>query len=414
MAIKPGDPSSALTKQGEVVTQSIVRSHVLASVLMWMDKWPKRKVIDLTAKTFVVKEMYVALCLLAEATGALPPSKRFNSGGRSSDEAYAIDLHHVLEELDRTGKLPDIVVPYAQLVKCPVDTAIEGDPTIVTRMERLEKAVLKVLENSPPEAPGSGCGRRAMGGGSVSKIGGNSGGSAVNSFGPALQRARSISREREMSGEQTLQVSGEQVVQQTWADKAAGGVKRLRPGATDEDGFRVPGRPPRKVVPKGTSTVDLSELGGAVVAPIERYIGNTEQRVTPDIVVKAMKLCGVGLPGADKLEVLKVEQINSHLQHVRTRAWKVTVPYSCREIMDNAALYPPGWTHRAYFAPRQDRSKRPRAGQQQGLSVVDTIIQSEERAAEAKQQEQEDMILKETTTGVEAELARARQTVLQA
>ena len=54
-------------------------------------------------------------------------------------------------------------------------------------------------------------------------------------------------------------------------------MKQLWPGATDENGFRVPGRPPRKAVPRGTSTVDLSMLGGVVAAPIDRYVGNTGQ-----------------------------------------------------------------------------------------------------------------------------------------
>ena len=169
-------------------------------------------------------------------------------------------------------------------------------------------------------------------------------------------------------------------------------MKRLRPGATDEDGFRLPGRPARKAVPRGTSTVDLSTLGGAVAAPIDRYVGNTGQEMTPELVKEALRMCAAALPGTATLEVLKVDQINSHLQHARTRAWKVTVPYACRDIMDNVALYPPGWTHRAYFAPRQDRNKRARAGQEQGLNVVPTLLQGEERANVAKQQEEEDRI----------------------
>ena len=169
-------------------------------------------------------------------------------------------------------------------------------------------------------------------------------------------------------------------------------MKRLRPGATDEDGFRLPGRLARKAVPRGTSTVDLSTLGGAVAAPIERYVGNTGQEMTPELVKEALRICAAALPGGPALEVLKVDQINSHLQHARTRAWKVTVPYGCREIMDNMALYPAGWTHRAYFAPRQDWNKRARAGQQQGLNVVSTLLQGVERATVAQQQEEEDNV----------------------
>ena len=168
-------------------------------------------------------------------------------------------------------------------------------------------------------------------------------------------------------------------------------MKRLRPGDTDKDGFRLPGRPARKAVPRGTSTVDLSSLGGALVAPIDRYVGNTGMSMTKETVKEALKMCASVLPGGAALEVLEVEQINSHLQHARTRAWKVTVPYGCRDIMDNVALYPAGWTHRAFFAPRQDMSKRARAGEQ-GRGVVATLLQGEERANVAKQQEEEDRI----------------------
>ena len=181
-------------------------------------------------------------------------------------------------------------------------------------------------------------------------------------------------------------------------------MKRLRPGDTDQDGFRVPGRPPRKAVPRGTSTVDLSSLGGAVAVPIDRYVGNTGQGMTPELVKEALKMCALALPGGPALEVLEVTQINSHLQHARTRAWKVTVPYKCREIMDNKELYPDGWSHRAFFAPRQERSKRARAGE--GLRVEDTLLQGEERAAVARQQEQEDRMQQEVTARVEAELAK--------
>ena len=229
-------------------------------------------------------------------------------------------------------------------------------------------------------------------------------GGAANSFSSALERARSISRERESSVSETSAAPGEQASQMTWADRVvggdggAGGVKRPRPGAIDGEGFWVPGRPARKAVPRGTSTADLSTLGGAVAVPIDRYVGNTGQDMTPALVKEALMMCAAVLPGGPTLGV----QINSHLQNARTRAWKLTVPYRCREIVENGALYPPGWTHRAYFAPRQDRIKRARAGQQPGLNVVPTLLQGEERANMAKKQVEEDRV----TALVETALAK--------
>ena len=108
------------------MTKPIVRSHVLAMTWLWKNRWTKRQMIDMTAKTFVDKEIYEALELLGEATGALePPSRRNNTSGRSRDEAYAYDLYDKMQELDRAGMVPEIVVPFNQLLKCPVDTMVE-------------------------------------------------------------------------------------------------------------------------------------------------------------------------------------------------------------------------------------------------------------------------------------------------
>ena len=52
-----------------------------------------------------------------------------------------------------------------------------------------------------------------------------------------------------------------------------------------------------------------------------------------------------------------LEKLTGHTS-ARTQSWKFTVPYSCCQLLDNPALYPPGWTNQAYFAPRGDRNKR--------------------------------------------------------
>ena len=76
-----------------------------------------------------------------------------------------------MQELDRAGTVPEIVVPFNQLLKCPVDTMMERNPTIVTRMERLEKAVMQVLENSvTPVTRGGGGGGGGGGAGRVQQV----------------------------------------------------------------------------------------------------------------------------------------------------------------------------------------------------------------------------------------------------
>jgi hypothetical protein len=154
--------------------------------------------------------------------------------------------------------------------------------------------------------------------------------------------------------------------QKTWADQAA---KRSRPEEVDSGGFRIPGRPARKAVPKGSSTVDLTELGGGLVAPVQRYVGGTDLSVTKEKAEQVLRKCATGVEGGGILQILSVEKLAGHAE-ARTSSWRVTVPYSCRQMMDIPTMYPSGWTNRAFFAPRGDRNKK-----QQQQSSGDAALQ---------------------------------------
>ena len=71
---------------------------------------------------------------------------------------------------------------------------------------------------------------------------------------------------------------------QSWVGRVAAGTKHGKPGDVDSEGFKTPGRPNRKPAPRGSSKVDLAGLGNNIVAPIERYMGNTSMEVTADLV----------------------------------------------------------------------------------------------------------------------------------
>jgi hypothetical protein len=384
--------------------------------MMWKLKWTKKKTMDLMVKTFGSNELYEALCQLTGAVRRDAPGKKRDGATRTGIEAYALDIFLLLQELGDTDAMPEIVVPCTELSRCPVDTGRDDDPTILTRMDRLEQAVRQVLDKVPAAAAPA---ADAVGAnGTVPRAG--------PGFGPALARGRSISQGRQRAvsvagrREQVAQVAttepGEVQVQQPWADvaaagAAAGGVKRGRAGHRDGDGFQIPGRPARKSVPKGTSTVDLRQYG-ALCAPIERYVGKTDPRLTPEIVTEVLKRSAAAVPGGENLEIIDVVQVNGHLEHVRTKAWKVTVPYSSRAIMDNPATYPEGWEHRAYFAPRGERSgeggKRPRQGEPQGGAIVTELLQQAERDKVASQQAEEDRFQVRVLAGVEARMAEER------
>ena len=85
-------------------------------------------------------------------------------------------------------------------------------------------------------------------------------------------------------------------------------------------------------------------------------MGNTGITVTKDKVNEVLVKCAAGLQDNPvALEVIGVEEIGKEITNRRTKCWKVTVPYSMKETMQQSSLYPSSWTHRRYF---QQRNKR--------------------------------------------------------
>ena len=152
---------------------------------------------------------------------------RRNTEPRIKGEASASDLVSSLAELDREGRLPEIVVPVIGLQWCPTETMLENDPTVLVRLERLEKAVMQVL-NKPPApavkttAPAPATSASSQGIVPTSPRLGNNGRS--DSFGPALERAHTLSRSRE-SGSQSDKDLSHEGRDRTWAERAAAGTK---------------------------------------------------------------------------------------------------------------------------------------------------------------------------------------------
>ena len=118
-------------------------------------------------------------------------------------------------------------------------------------------------------------------------------------------------------------------------------------------------RQPRKMN-YGTNKVDIA---GAEAAPIEIFVGNTNPRATDEIVKAVLLKCADNLPEKPELKIIDVKLLTNPERdpHPRFKSWKVTVPYSCKSLMENDAFYPSGWTHRKYFPKRfqGDRNVRP-------------------------------------------------------
>ena len=379
-------PADCLLKAGDAAIRPIIRSAVLATVHMWVGKWKKSSVVEKIVMTFSEAQVYDALKLLCDICGRDDPKKRQDSNKRPKGEAFAIDIHDTVEELDKKKELPDIVVPSDQVKFCPVETVNDNDPGMLVRMERLEKVVLE-MANRPAALqtvqsvqqaaplPAVTAGRP----GAASVTGPGRRGTTGGGFGEALERARSLSRDgrqeqggggREQPGSHPDSYAGRAAKRSRPGDVNGDGLRVPgRPGDVDNDGFRVPGRPARKAVPKGCSTVDLSGMARAVVAPLHRYVGGINRDATKEDVLAVLRKCAAELPGGNKIVFSGLEKLTGH-PSARTQSWKFTVPYSCRQLLENPALYPQGWTHRAYFAPRGDRNKRQKEGGAGGAAAA--------------------------------------------
>ena len=118
-------------------------------------------------------------------------------------------------------------------------------------------------------------------------------------------------------------------------------------------------------------------------------MGNTSLDVTADLLGKVLMKCSEELKEGPPLEILNIKEIGTQFKNKRTWSWQVIVPYKCRDLMNNPATYPPGWTHRAYFSPREG-NKRAKPGVGHNCDIVNRIMQENESARAVAWMQQED------------------------
>ena len=58
-----------------------------------------------------------------------------------------------------------------------------------------------------------------------------------------------------------------------------------------------------------------------------------------------------------KLEIESVELLTRE-KDPRTKCWRVVVPYTFKEIMEDGALYPVGWRYRQFFGVSGGRGQK--------------------------------------------------------
>ena len=88
-----------------------------------------------------------------------------------------------------------------------------------------------------------------------------------------------------------------------------------------------------------------------------------------------------------------MEQLGNKNANPRTKAWKVTVPYKFKEMMEKDELYPCGWTHRKFHGTRSsENNRKTRADDALVRQVLQEVFKERERIKEQemiKQAEEE-------------------------
>jgi hypothetical protein len=375
-----------------------LESLLLATVHMWTLSESKTVVVPLVLRHFVAVDVYQAMCELAQSVGGDKPGGHRDTAERSAGELYAGELYDMIYSLANQTTLPKIVVSSLALPMVPLSTLRTSDDiSISARLESLETGLKKLTDsvnkvsnggarpNQPEltvttvpvvQQPGGG-------GGQADPLQGQG---QDQQNGDRLQVPAGASFASIVSRNEGAGVS----VQSRQRLGSQGGQKRGR----DRDGeapFQPVQNRRRRPVNHGSSQVEVEEAGMA--APVEVYIGNTTPAATEEIVAAVLIKCAKGLDANTEFKVVGVEQLAKQVENPRTKCWKVVIPYKFKDMMEKDEMYPAGWCHRKFFAPR--RSGNPAKQPRKEDSLVQEVIQEQQRKEEARRQEDEDKRLDE-------------------
>ena len=133
----------------------------------------------------------------------------------------------------------------------------------------------------------------------------------------------------------------------------SGSRKRQREGEGGEwrEVTHQRGRKPRARPKAVTGTATLAEFDD-LAGPEQFWIGNTRASTDEAKVKEVLEKCAKIL-SIDSFSVENVHGLTKE-DNPRTRSWKVTVPARFKEVMSDPAMYPKGWSHRAFHqGPRR-------------------------------------------------------------
>ena len=388
---------------GDVTSIKTVTDLLLGVVNWWCLKFDNTKVVNLVMRHFEQTEVYHSCLILADTCGLPKPVNHKKSIARPALDPCANDLVKIMRDLvdSKLEHVPNIVIPAGQLGRVPLDAlSVSDERSVGSKLESLEVSVQSIVSaveklaavKAPAPLPAV----------SITPVSATAspGSTGDPTFANVASRLlQAVQSEQHGQGGHSGQGSGQHG--NGGGQRGAGGqigqggnrvrsrspqVKRDRDGdavATDEDGFRKPGRGrhQNRQAAAGASKVVVEEVGD-LQPSLQYFIGNTPGKANEDVVKKVLERCAEPLL-EDSRGPLVIESVNCLTKDTdpRTRCWRVVVPPRFKDIMENSMLYPEGWRFREFvgiFRNSAKSAKKPRPNEN---NIVDQVMAENSQSA---------------------------------
>ena len=108
-----------------------------------------------------------------------------------------------------------------------------------------------------------------------------------------------------------------------------------------------------------------------MATPVELFISNTSPDITDNDVKEILKLCAEdakNTEGNENLADFAVKEAKcltkADSENLRTKCWKVSVPFRYKDYIFSDMAYPMGWNHRPFYPPKMKSKEELEAEQQ--------------------------------------------------
>ena len=329
----------------------MMESLLLSVSHYWSVRETANRQVELIERHFRQDEMLAALRELCTLVGLPAPKQRQAGASRTATWAQAEDVVAIIKQLGDQDKLPRFQVQSDDLPRVlPLLGAVSvGDERGVSaRLEALEAAqragmdemrrMVAVMARAPQPATvpdiivtSPTCATVA-------------GGAAGARTAPLMSQDQGHRAQHGPGGGQQTRPENKN---RTRNDRSTSN-KRFREGEGAGEWREVThqrGRKPRARPQAVTGTASLAEFND-LAGPEQFWIGNTRSSTNEDKMIEVLQKCAQNL----SVEDFTVEGVHclTKEDNPRTKSWKVTVPSRFKELMANPAMYPQGWSHRAF------------------------------------------------------------------